>query len=105
MGDNTNPDRAAREPYTAIAKECGVNVRLLQMKTERAVAEHMNLVREKQTQGKVKRISSVVYNIYYKKNREDAPPGKGEGFTEIVDIDFVPQFADDKEKALWCQFT
>ena len=103
--DNTNPDYTAREPYIKVGKDCGANIRLFNMNTEREVAEHMNLVRERMSKGKTKRIPGMVYNIFYKKVREDDPPDLDEGFDEIVDIDFIPDFKDDQHRKLWLQFT
>jgi len=103
--DNTNPDYKSRERYYKIGQQFNANIRLFNMKTDREVAEHMNLVRERITKGATKRISGMVYNIFYKKVREDDPPDQDEELDEIVDIDFVPDFKDDKTKKLWLQFT
>eukprot|EP01083_Nonionella_stella_P199913 732738_1 len=101
--DNTNPDYNAREPYIKVGKQFKANIRLFNMTTDRQVAEHMNLVRERITKGQTKRIPGLVYNIFYKKVREDDPPSveDDEGLNEIIDIDFIPQFKDDQEKKLW----
>ena len=104
--DNTNPDSAARAPYIEIAKANKANVRLFNMTTDRKVAEHCNLVRERVTKAKIKRISSMVYNIFYKKVREGEEPSvEKEGLNEIVDVDFVADFRGDEHREMWMQFT
>lgn len=105
--DNTNPDRKSRAPFIEIAKKHKANVRVFNMTTERAVAEHCNLIRERLTDGKRKRVSSVVYNVFFKKVREEEPPSvdDDEGLNEVIDVDFVPDFVDEKHRKLWLQFT
>jgi len=103
--DNTNPDSVSREKYIEIGSEYKANIRLFNMKTEREVAEHLNLFRERMSKGACKRIPGMVYNIFYKKVRESDPPSLEEGFDEICDIDFIPDFKDDEEKRLWLQYT
>merc|ERR1712154_169808 len=104
--DNTNPDRASRASYVEIGVRCKANIRLFNMTTDRKVAEHCNLVRERMSKSKIKRIPTMVYNILYKKVREDeAPSTAKEGFDEIVDVDFVADFKDDSHKKMWLQFT
>eukprot|EP01084_Bolivina_argentea_P299290 515884_1 len=107
--DDTNPDHEAREAYVKIGLECKANIRLFRMKPPlRKVAEHMNLVRERVSKGRVKSIPATLYNIYYRKVRESMtldPPILEQGLNEIVDIDLILDFEDEQTKKLWCQFT
>jgi len=102
--DKTHPDRASRAEWIAIGKKYKAHIRLFNMMTEREVAEHMNMVRLKITKDVKKLVGRIPYNIFYKKVREDEEPSKDEGFDEIVQIDFVPQFKDEKERKRWLQF-
>ena len=72
------------------------------MNTPVEVAHHMNYVRQTQTMGKVRRIPDVGYNVY-KKNFQ--PPTKAEGFSEIINVDFVPQFDSKKDEEIFKQWT
>jgi bifunctional polynucleotide phosphatase/kinase len=90
--DNTNPDAASRAPYLNAAKKHKVPVRCFVMKTPRELADHMNLFRERQSNGTVRRIPDVGYNMF---NKKFAAPGKSEGYSEVLEIDFMPQFDDD----------
>lgn len=94
--DNTNPDPKSRAPYLAAAKKHKVPVRCFVMKTPRELAEHMNLFRERQSNGTVRRIPDVGYAVFHK---NFALPGKSEGYSEVVEIDFMPQFDDDQTEA------
>ena len=71
------------------------------MNTPVEYAHHMNYVRMTQTEGKVRRIPDVGYNVY-KKNF--VAPTKAEGFSEVINVDFVPEFDNKKDEAtfkLW----
>jgi len=72
------------------------------MNTPIELAHHLNYVRQNQTMGQVRRVPDVGYNVY-KKNFK--APTKAEGFTEIVQIDFAPNFDSKKDEALFKQWT
>lgn len=87
--DNTNPDPAARKPFIDAAKKAGYTVRAFVWKTPREVCDHLNWVRVKETQGRVRRLPDVAFNMCNKKLTE---PTKSEGFTEICTCQFAPAF-------------
>lgn len=91
--DNTNPDPSARAPYITMAKKAKVPVRCFVFTTPRAVAEHLNIVREKMTEGKVRRIPDVGFNVFGKNFTQ---PSVKEGLAEVCTVNFVPTF-DSKE--------
>jgi len=101
--DRTFPDRASRREFIELGQKYNAHIRLFSMTTPREVAEHCNMVRVRKAEAK--KVSAVVYHTFYKKQREDGPPSLDEGFAEIVDVDFVPQFKDESERKLWTQFT
>ena len=80
----------------------GIPCRCFVMKTPLELARHLNLVRQNQTKGKVRRIPDVGYNVY-KKNFQ--APSKEEGFSEILEIDFVPEFQNSSDERLFRQWT
>jgi bifunctional polynucleotide phosphatase/kinase len=118
--DNTNVSMKARAEYIAIAKEAGIPVRCFRMTTPRELAEHLNFVRfvrwqgpptpcnspatdlkfvnqfsERVSNGEVRRVPDVGFNTA---NKNWQNPAASEGFSEIVDIPFVPDFAEEKHK-------
>jgi hypothetical protein len=50
----------------------------------------------------VKHVPNIAYAMF-KKNYET--PSKSEGFEEIVQIEFSPDFTNDQEKQVYCEFT
>ncbi|XP_060082070.1 bifunctional polynucleotide phosphatase/kinase-like [Ylistrum balloti] len=102
VADNTNPSCEARSDYIALAKSKKIPCRCFWMKTQREMAEHLNFVRQNQTDGKVRRIPDVGYNLFYK---QFTPPTKAEGFSEITEIDFVTDFESKRDETLFRQWT
>ncbi|KAK3591259.1 hypothetical protein CHS0354_010624 [Potamilus streckersoni] len=100
--DNTNPSADARSAFVKLGEEMGVACRCFWMATPIELAKHLNLVRQNQTNGEVRRIPDVAYNVY-KKNYQE--PSKSEGFSEIVKIDFCPKFDSQKDEVLFKQRT
>ncbi|XP_038049608.1 bifunctional polynucleotide phosphatase/kinase-like [Patiria miniata] len=100
--DNTNPSKAARSDYIDLAKNAKYKVRCFVVDTPKEIAHHLNYMRQTQTNGKVRRIPKVAYNVY-KKNYEE--PQKAEKIDEIVKIPFEPTFEGAKDKELFLQWT
>uniref|UniRef100_A0A6B2L628 PNK FHA domain-containing protein n=1 Tax=Arcella intermedia TaxID=1963864 RepID=A0A6B2L628_9EUKA len=92
--DNTNPSKTARKEFIQLAKEMNIPVRCFYMNTPRKVAEHMNFVRVRETLGETRRIPAVGYNTFFKNFEK---PTTKEGFDEVVQIDFSPDFRDDPQ--------
>lgn len=80
----------------------GVPCRCFWLQTSLALARHLNLVRQNQTDGGVRRVPDVGYNMF-KKNFEE--PAMDEGFTEIKKVDFVPRFASTRDENIFKQWT
>jgi bifunctional polynucleotide phosphatase/kinase len=100
--DNTNPKVEKREVWIKIAQKHGAkSIRCFHLSTERKLAEHMNLYREKLTRGESKRVPGVGYAVFYKHFVE---PVKEEGFTEICRVNFVPHFEDDRSRKLFMEY-
>jgi len=98
--DNTNPKKETRNAYITEAKDRGIPVRCFNFTTDRHCALHLNLFREKMANGDKSRVPTVAFNTYKSKFQ---PPTKSEGFSEVVNIDFVPQLSDD-ERRIFLQF-
>lgn len=104
--DNTNPDKTSRKKYIEIAQQFNVPIRCFEMTTSRKLAEHLNIYREILTflecgyNQRRKQIPKVAYNIYYKKYQ----PPTNEGFEKIYQIEFRPDFSNEKNKILFSQF-
>lgn len=80
----------------------GIPCRCFWMSTSLELAHHLNLVRQNQTNGEVRRIPDVGYNVY-KKNFEE--PTKEEGFSEIEKISFIPRFDKKRDEEIFKQWT
>jgi len=93
--DNTSPSVKVRQEYLEIAKEHSVPVRAFHFRADQNLAQHMNRYRERITKGQSPHVPRVGYNMF-KKNFES--PSKKEGFTEIREIEFIPEFGDNKEQ-------
>ena len=103
--DNTNPDSKAREAYIKIGQKYKANIRAFFMNVNKELAEHMNLYREKMTDGDRKRIPGMVFNMFFKKLREDGgSPDKSEGINEVVTIDLIPKFDDEQHRKWFLQW-
>jgi bifunctional polynucleotide phosphatase/kinase len=72
------------------------------MKTQIELCHHLNYVRQNLTEGKIRRIPDVGYNMF--KSQFEEPDVK-EGFSEIVEIDFSPKFENEKHEEIFKQWT
>ena len=107
--DNTNPDIEARREYIKIANEIGCPVRCFLFNMDRSLSEHLSFYREALSYKKhienpeskiVKRIPDIAFNIFYSKFTK---PTLDEGFTEICEINFLPEFNTYEEEKLFLQ--
>lgn len=95
--DNTNGDRESRARYVNAAKKHKVPCRCFVMTTTFKHAEH-NIAFRELTDTNHSKINRIVLNTYRKNYQE---PDLDEGFTEIVRVNFVPSFQDEREKSLY----
>jgi len=87
--DNTNPTIDSRQPYIRFASKAKIPIRCFWFKADMELASHLNHFRERISGGKHKHVPTLVYRKF-KKDFEE--PTKAEGFSEIVEINFVPKF-------------
>ncbi|XP_076290389.1 polynucleotide kinase 3'-phosphatase [Lasioglossum baleicum] len=95
--DNTNPDPASRQRYVEVAKKRGIPVRCFIMTTNVDHAKHNNKFRELTDPSHTK-VSEIIINSYMKNYQ---PPTLDEGFTEIVEVNFVPAFQNNEHRELY----
>lgn len=98
--DNTNGSPQVRAEYIAIAEDAEIPVRCFVFRTPLELAQHMNQYRENVFG--VKHVPGVGYNMFKKNYKE---PKTNEGFSEIKEIQFVPQFDDPEKEKLFYHFT
>ena len=85
--DNTNPAVETRAQYIRLAAQQRVPVRCYVFNTPVALAQHLNMYREKVTGGVHRHVPRIAYNMYAK---NAVMPVKSEGIDEIVQVEFVP---------------
>ncbi|KAI5098680.1 bifunctional polynucleotide phosphatase/kinase isoform X1, partial [Silurus meridionalis] len=101
--DNTNPDPESRKRYVDISKSAGVSCRCFNFTTSLEQAKHNNRFREMvPSSTKHVHVNDMVFHSYKKKF---VAPTLSEGFSEILQIHFVPSFTDSRSEALFMQFS
>ena len=90
--DNLNSDVITRKEYIDIAKKNNYKVRCIIMKTSKMLSIHNMLYRTYKSNGEIKRIPDIVYNMVSKKYIE---PTKSENIDEILKINFVKPNDED----------
>lgn len=95
--DNTNGKREERAHYIKSAKKHGAISRCFVMGTTFSHAEH-NVIFRQLLNPSLPKISKIVLNTFRKNYQK---PTKSEGFTEIVTVNFIPEFQNETEKALY----
>eukprot|EP00479_Gromia_sphaerica_P005035 TRINITY_DN1600_c0_g1_i1.p1 TRINITY_DN1600_c0_g1~~TRINITY_DN1600_c0_g1_i1.p1 ORF type:complete len:206 (+),score=23.21 TRINITY_DN1600_c0_g1_i1:261-878(+) len=95
--DNTSPTASDRARYTSVAEAAEIPVRCFWFQTPRNICEHLNFIREKQTSGERRRVPPVGFNMFKSRFEE---PRKSEGFSEVVRINFVPQYENEDDEAI-----
>lgn len=100
--DNTNPDIKSRKIWIEIAKKYNKVVSCCVMNTDKEMAKHLNLYREKLSKGEISRIPEIALNIFFKKYEE---PREEEGISNIYHIDLILEFKSESNKRLFKEYT
>uniref|UniRef100_A0A1A8D7H0 Polynucleotide kinase 3'-phosphatase n=2 Tax=Nothobranchius kadleci TaxID=1051664 RepID=A0A1A8D7H0_NOTKA len=101
--DNTNPDPESRKRYVGVAKAAGVSCRCFHFTATLEQAKHNNRFREMVPSGsKHAKVNDMVFHSYKK---HFVAPALSEGFSEILQIHFVPHFKDNQSETLFRQFS
>lgn len=101
--DNTNPDLESRKRYIDVARSAGVSCRCFNLTASLDQAKHNNRFREMVPSAtKHVTVNDMVFHSYKKKF---VAPSLSEGFSEILQIHFVPSFSDKRSEFLFRQFS
>ncbi|XP_031599957.2 bifunctional polynucleotide phosphatase/kinase [Oreochromis aureus] len=101
--DNTNPDPESRKRYVDVAKAAGVPCRCFHFSATLEQAKHNNRFREMApSESKHAKVNDMVFHSYKKHFQA---PALSEGFSEILQIHFVPSFKDKESETLFRQFS
>ncbi|XP_013075013.2 uncharacterized protein F21D5.5-like [Biomphalaria glabrata] len=102
VADNTNPSVDGRAAFIKLAQEKGIPCRCFWLQTPLELSHHLNMFRQNQTKGAVRRIPDVGFNMF-KKNFQE--PQLSEGFSDIIKVDFKPRFDNKNDEELFKQWT
>uniref|UniRef100_A0A671SCT0 Bifunctional polynucleotide phosphatase/kinase-like n=1 Tax=Sinocyclocheilus anshuiensis TaxID=1608454 RepID=A0A671SCT0_9TELE len=101
--DNTNPDPESRKRYIVVSQSAGVPCRCFNLTASLEQAKHNNRFREMVPSAtKHVPVNDMVIHSYRKKF---VAPSLSEGFSEILQIHFVPSFSDKRSEFLFRQFS
>uniref|UniRef100_A0A8C5DMQ6 PNK FHA domain-containing protein n=1 Tax=Gouania willdenowi TaxID=441366 RepID=A0A8C5DMQ6_GOUWI len=101
--DNTNPDKESRKRYVDVAKAAAVSCRCFHFTATLEQAKHNNRFREMTpSDSKHAKVNDMVFHSY-KKHFET--PDLSEGFSEILQVHFVPSFKDSQSETMYRQFS
>ncbi|XP_037534440.1 bifunctional polynucleotide phosphatase/kinase [Nematolebias whitei] len=101
--DNTNPDPESRKRYVDVAKAAGVSCRCFHFSASLDQAKHNNRFREMApSDRKHVKVNDMVFHSFKK---HFVAPALSEGFSEILQVHFVPVFKDVQSETLFRQFS
>lgn len=102
--DNTNADRNARAKYIDLAKAHSANMKIicLCMATQQDVSKHLNMVRERESQGGFPHVPVVAFHAYAKRV---APPEVSERIDRIGEVQFLPRFTSEQERYMFTRLS
>lgn len=101
--DNTNADKNARSKYIDVAKGFpNVKVICLCLQTADDVAKHLNLIRERESEGVIPHVPVVAYHAFAKRQEE---PSTSEQIDRVGQVSFVPRFHDEHEQYMFTRLT
>ncbi|KAK9765648.1 DNA kinase/phosphatase Pnk1 [Basidiobolus ranarum] len=97
--DNTNPDQATRAHYIKIAKQHNVPIRCFRFLANEALAMHNNMFRALSGVGEPRPVlPDLAFKTFTSRLQE---PQVDEGFVEIKEIHFKPEFKDESALEKW----
>ncbi|MBN3274565.1 PNKP kinase, partial [Polyodon spathula] len=112
--DNTNPDQESRSRYLSCAQKAGVPCRCFLFTASLERAKHNNRQYEissllssqfRQMQPSQRNQLTVNDMVFHSYKKKFVAPSLSEGFSEILQIHFVPHFDNSQSQALYQQFS
>ncbi|CAL8349825.1 unnamed protein product [Lota lota] len=101
--DNTNPDPESRKRYIDVAKASGIPCRCFHFSASLEQAKHNNRFREMAPSDvKHVKVNDMIFHSYKK---HYVAPDLSEGFSEILQIHFLPDFKDSQSESLFRLFS
>uniref|UniRef100_A0AAY5KKE1 PNK FHA domain-containing protein n=1 Tax=Esox lucius TaxID=8010 RepID=A0AAY5KKE1_ESOLU len=100
--DNTNPDPESRKRYIDVSQSLGVSCRCFNFSASLEQAKHNNRFRE-MAPSTTKHLP--ILNKLSLHRKKFVAPSLSEGFSEILQVHFVPKFTDQQSEALFRQFS
>ncbi|KAI4871508.1 hypothetical protein NFI96_029131 [Prochilodus magdalenae] len=101
--DNTNPDLESRKRYVDVSQKAGVPCRCFNFTASLEQSKHNNRFREIFPSAlKHAHVNDMVFHSYKKKF---VPPSLSEGFSEVLQIHFVPDFPNSEAETLFKLFS
>ncbi|XP_055343787.1 uncharacterized protein F21D5.5-like [Paramacrobiotus metropolitanus] len=98
--DNTNPDKESRDRYISLAKKYHVPCRCFVFTTSIEHAQHNNTFREI-----IDPTHDVVPEMVYRMWKgKYTSPTVSEGFSEVVQVQFIPKFTSKEHEELYSMF-
>ncbi|XP_076138486.1 bifunctional polynucleotide phosphatase/kinase [Alosa pseudoharengus] len=101
--DNTNPEPESRKRYIDVSIKAGVPCRCFNFTASLELSKHNNKFREMvPSDTKHMIVTDMIFHSYKKKF---VAPSLSEGFSEILQVHFIPHFKNSQEEALFRQFS
>ncbi|XP_078368438.1 bifunctional polynucleotide phosphatase/kinase-like [Oculina patagonica] len=100
--DSANPDRETRKRYINCAKQAQASVRCFHFEVSFDLAQHNDKIRWMTTCDKKYEHDNGNKFTEYRSSFEE--PSCDEGFEEIVKVNFIPKFKEERIKELYMQF-
>ena len=101
--DNTNPDVDSRKRYLTVAEKHNIPTRCFLFTASVAHCKHNNRFRELKNVGNpvYKAVNDIAFNAY---SARYSQPDVNEGFTKIVQVNFIPDFENTKDAELYSYY-
>ena len=101
--DNTNPDVDSRKRYLTVGEKYNIPTRCFLFTTSIAHCKHNNKFRELKSIGDsgYKPVNDIAFNSYSARCNQ---PDVSEGLSEIVRVNFIPDFQSTEDTELYSQY-
>lgn len=97
--DNTNPSKKIRHEYLELPNRSKVRIIGVWFNISKKVSQHNNTYRGRLNQ---RQVPNLAIAMYYSKFE---PPTLDEGFDDIIELDFIPEFESEQQEQLYLQYS